>query len=292
MAIVNIDPHAGFCPGVTKTISTAIDLLNDDTPVYSLGELVHCPEELNRLENDGLKVIAPEDVPSVHHSRILIRAHGVTPQVQFKLAISDNDVVDATCSIVRRLQQKIKTVSHRMNELDGQIVIFGKKKHPEVEGLIGYCNSKVIITEDPSDLSDIDLRKPVSVFAQTTTNVEDYEHFIHNLVDASKKSGYNQENIQVYNTICGSIKTRVPNLKVFAAEHDVVIFVSGENSSNGAYLSSICRRENSRTYKISAETQLDPQWLTNAEKIGITGAASTPVWLLEKVASVVQSLVN
>lgn len=290
MIIIDIDPNAGFCPGVTKAINVAGKLLSDNHDVYSLGELVHCSEELNRLEDAGLKMMTINDLDSINNAKILIRAHGVTPDTQYKLQISNNDINDATCKIVQRLQQKVKISSLRMQSIGGQIIIFGKKKHPEVEGLLGYCNSKVVVIENADDLSGIDLCSPMDVFSQTTANVSDFEKFISNLFAQMKESGINEENVQVFNTICGSIKHRVPNLKIFAKEHDVVVFVSGEQSSNGAYLSSICKEGNDKTFKVSAENQLKPEWFVGAHKIGITGAASTPVWLLEKISNGIKSL--
>lgn len=292
MPTINIDPFAGFCPGVKKAIDTVDDLLEAPGQVYSLGELVHNPEEISRLEERGLKVLNIEDVGKIHDSRVLIRAHGVTPEIHHKLSISSNDVYDATCNIVHRLQQKIKLSSRQMLEQDGQVVIFGKKKHPEVQGLLGYCNSKVVVSEKPDEISDIEFTKPISIFAQTTANVAGFESFVNNIYEGVKKSGMGPENIQVYNTICGPMKLRVPNLKNFAREHDVIIFVAGKESSNGAYLASICSEENNKTYTVSAEGQLDESWFLNADKIGITGGNSTPVWLLNKIASEVKSFIN
>ncbi|MGE5318425.1 MAG: 4-hydroxy-3-methylbut-2-enyl diphosphate reductase [Chloroflexota bacterium] len=288
MVKISIDPFAGFCPGVKKTISLAGEILASNDYAYSLGELVHCPEELNRLSEQGLTVIGSEEVGKFSNSVILIRAHGVTPEIQHELEKSDNIIVDSTCSIVRRLQQKVRSVSQQMLQSNGQIVIFGKKKHPEVEGLVGYSNCKVIVIEKPDEFSKIEISRPISVFAQTTANVVDFESFITNLSDKLSEVGVNRENLQVYNTICGSIKMRVPKLREFARENDVIVFVSGEQSSNGTYLSSIALKENINTHKISSETELMPQWFENAKKIGITGAASTPEWLLNRVAESVR----
>ena len=292
MITINIDPNAGFCPGVTKAINIAGQLLQGNIDVFSLGELVHCPEELNRLEDNGLRIISPGDLDTLTNSKILIRAHGVTPETQYKLQLSSNEVVDATCKIVHSLQQKVKTSSLRMQSIGGQIVIFGKRKHPEVEGLIGYCSSKVVVVENADDLSGIDLNSPMDIFAQTTINVSDFERFVSNLFLQFKGLGINNENVQIFNTICGSIKHRVPNLKSFAQNNDVIVFVSGEQSSNGAYLSSISKGVNVNTYKISDEKQLKSEWFEGARKIGITGAASTPNWLLEKVALEIEHLTN
>lgn len=281
---INIDPLAGFCPGVTKAIAIADELLQDNSNVYSFGELVHCDEELKRLEAKGLSVMSTADIDKIHHSKVLVRAHGVSPDMQHKLQISDNEVIDATCNIVRLLQRKVRISSIQMQEIGGQVVIFGKKKHPEVEGLVGYSQSRTIIIEQADDFTGIDMLKPMCIFAQTTTNVSDYDSFVFNIMRKVRDAGGNQENMQVFNSICGSIKARVSKLRAFASDHDVVIFVSGVESSNGAYLTAICKEENVNTYKISTEEQLQDEWFVNAENIGITGAASTPVWLLNRVS--------
>lgn len=270
----------------------ADEILANEKTAYSFGELVHCPEELDRLSKSGLTVMQPEDLPNNHDSVILIRAHGVTPEIQHRLEVSDNVIIDSTCGIVRRLQQKVKSASQQMLAVGGQMVIFGKRKHPEVEGLIGYSSCETIIVEKKDDLSQIDLHRPISVFAQTTTNVADYENFISNLFDALFDEGISSENVQVYNTICGSIKIRVPKLREFASQHDVIVFVTGEQSSNGSYLFSIAGQENKNTFKISSEVELRAQWFENAKSIGISGAASTPEWLLIKVAQAVESIMR
>lgn len=152
MIIIDIDPNAGFCPGVTKAITVAGNLLAGNQDVFSLGELVHCPDEITRLENKGLKIMTLDDLDRVTNSKILIRAHGIAPDIQYKLQISNNEVIDATCKIVHHLQQKVKISSLRMQMNDGQIIIFGKRKHPEVEGLLGYINCKVVVAENSDDL--------------------------------------------------------------------------------------------------------------------------------------------
>lgn len=292
MVAVEIDPLAGFCPGVNRAINTADNLLKQSNSVYSLGELVHCPEELARLGDSGLNVISIDDLRNINNADILIRAHGVTPEIQHRLEISNNNIVDATCGIVHRLQQKIKTTNHEMQARGGQIVIFGKRKHPEVVSLLGYCNNQAIVVERADDFSDIILSKPLSIFAQTTTNVADYELFIVNLFHKLELEGISSNEVQVYNTICGSIKVRVPKLRLFARKHNVVIFVSGEQSSNGTYLSGICREENHNTYKISSESELKKEWFNYANTIGVTGSASSPVWLLENVASAIKIMIG
>ncbi|MFA6950086.1 MAG: 4-hydroxy-3-methylbut-2-enyl diphosphate reductase [Lentimicrobiaceae bacterium] len=285
MAVINIDPHAGFCPGVKKAILSVDKLLHESLNLYSLGELVHCPEEIERLETLGLKVITDVEIPKLTNASVLIRAHGVNPETQQLLHNSGNNIIDATCSIVKRLQQKVKLCSIQMLPKNGQVVIFGKKNHPEVIGLLGYCQGRSVVVENSTDLSSIDLSVPLCIFAQTTSNVTDYEEFVKYLFIKFKERDIPTNQVQVINSICGSMKKRVPELINFAEQNDVVIFVSGRQSSNGAYLASVCTKVNSNTYRVSGIDELKSEWFHNAKSIGITGATSTPVWLLEKVSA-------
>lgn len=285
MTTVEIDKFSGFCNGVKKAISTSEELLEKSVNLYSLGEMVHCPEEINRLGSKGLKEISLEDVGSLSGATILIRAHGVTPETKEHLDSTGNVIVDATCSIVKHLQKKVENSSALMLQNNGQIIIFGKRNHPEVIGLLGYCTSNYLVVEKPEEASLVDIYRPVTVFSQTTSNVADFSSFIYNLNERYADNNLGTENLKVYNTICGQMKRRVPELKVFARKHDVIIFVSGASSSNGKYLASVCKAENKNTYHISAAGEIDANWIKGTSSIGVTGATSTPAWLLEEVAN-------
>jgi 4-hydroxy-3-methylbut-2-enyl diphosphate reductase len=284
MTTVEIDKYSGFCNGVKKAISTAEELLEQSVNLYSLGEMVHCPEEINRLASKGLKEILLKDVTTLNGASILIRAHGVTPQVKEHLDSTNNRVIDATCLIVKRLQHKVKESSELMSRRNGLLIIFGKKNHPEVIGLLGYCSSDFLVIEKPEESSLVDVSRPITIFSQTTSNVSDFETFIHNLEKMYSDSGVSMEHLQVNNTICGQMKRRVPELKLFANKHDVIIFVSGANSSNGKYLASVCKAVNENTYHVAGAEQIDYRWFNRAKSIGVSGATSTPTWLLEEVA--------
>ncbi len=292
MVTVLIDPKAGFCPGVSNAINKAENLLDSPGKVFSLGELVHCPEEISRLELLGLRTITKEDIDSVSDSKILIRAHGVSPNVQHRLNKTNNEIADATCGTVYRLQQKVKISSMQMRQSDGQVVIYGKENHPEVEGLIGYCHSKYVIAKNPEDIENIDINSPISIFAQTTANVADFEQFVNNIYNKLLENGLEANRVQVYNTICTPMKNRVPQLRSFAKEHDVIVFVAGEHSSNGNYLYSVTKKENNRAFKVSGPGQVLPDWFDNVEKIGVSGGNSTPIWLLEEVADEIKRMLG
>lgn len=290
MVSIIVDSFAGFCPGVQKAISVAEELLDKHGVLYSLGELVHCPVETERLAAQGLNIISTDQVNTISDSTILIRAHGVTPELQHMLEMSNNVIVDCTCPIVHRLQHKVKLISLFMEKVDGTIIIFGKKNHPEVIGLMGYCNCKCLINDNPNDVSKVDVNRPLAIFTQTTSNISDFELFISNVHSKYLQSGVSQEDLQIYNTICGQMKKRVPDIMSFAAKHDVIVFVAGDNSSNGAYLESICREVNNNTYKVSGLGQVKKEWFENVQRIGISGAASTPVWLLEQIADEIKMM--
>lgn len=285
MITVEIDKYSGFCNGVKKAILTAESLLEQSNDLYSLGEMVHCPEEINRLGNKGLKEISIENINSINNATILIRAHGVNPETKNLLDSTSNTIVDATCSIVKLLQQKVKTSSALMQQNGGLTIIYGKRNHPEVIGMIGYCCSDFLVIEKPEDASLVDITRPITVFSQTTSNVADFLTFINLLEKRYIDSGLDTENLKVFNTICGQMKRRVPELKLFARKHEVIIFVSGNNSSNGKYLTSVCRAENKNTYQVSSVGEVNSSWINGASSIGVSGATSTPTWLLEEVAN-------
>lgn len=290
MAIITIDNSAGVCQGVNKAIDIAEYLLTGAAKVYSLGELVHCTAEVTRLEKKGLTLIEINEINSITNSNIIIRSHGVTPDTHFKLAMSNNTIHDATCYLVRQLQNKIKISSTQMQKVGGQVIIFGRMNHPEIDGLLGFSNSPTYVLQDTKELSEIDFGKPTCVFAQTTSNEHDYHNFITELIENIKEKGFSGESLQIYNTICNNIKKRIPALTQFAKDHETIIFVAGKQSSNGQYLFSVCESENSKSYSITSKDELNADWFKESTTIGVTGAASTPLWLLEEVADAINEL--
>lgn len=280
---VTIDPYAGFCFGVKKTIELAEKELQENEKLYCIGDIVHNQEEINRLNKSGLVNIDITSPLQGKKSKILFRAHGEPPSSYQKANEEGVTLIDGTCPIVLRLQQEIKDAFVEMKKVDGQVVIYGSRDHPEVIGLSGYANNEAIIIESVEDLEMIDFSKPIRLFAQTTRDKEKYNLIIketeRKAIEVSSTPDYKN-----FNTICGQVSNRVPKLKDFCKKNEIIIFVSGKKSSNGKYLYNICKSENAKSYFISTEDEINPAWFTQVKTVGISGATSTPSWLMEKIA--------
>lgn len=289
--IVTVDPDAGFCYGVERTIEIAEQELAKDGTLFCLGQIVHNEEEEQRLKNLGLVVIDHEQFKKLQHSKVLIRAHGEPPET-YKIAAANNiQLVDASCPIVLAIQKKIRRTSEKTSEKNGQIVIYGRKNHPEVIGLAGQAGNHAIVVEDENDLGKIDFTKPVNLFAQTTKSPENYQKLIAKISTRLDENQMYPKSLFVpENTICRHVSGRDKNLKKFAAANDIVIFVGGLNSSNGKFLSGVCREVNHKTRYIQSADMLQPGWFLGAKTTGVTGATSTPRWLLEDVAGRIKQI--
>ena len=278
MISVEIDPGSGFCGGVIRAISTAEKYLEGHPVLYSLGSIVHNEEELARLGAEGLRSVgAPSEVPA--GSAVLIRAHGVPPEVYSQAREAGLEVIDCTCPMVLNLQKSIR-------EASGRVLIFGKHGHPEVLGLMGQTDSPVVFQDTDELLEALDAiprDAAVDVFSQTTMSPEGYR----------KACGIVRERIPgavIHNSICSQVASRHRKLSDFAASHDVVVFVSGRSSSNGKVLCELCRSVNPRTYQVRGADELRPEWFRDGDSVGVSGATSTPKWLLEKVAAGIKNL--
>ncbi len=279
--IVEIDKNSGFCFGVINAIKAAETELEITDNLYCLGDIVHNGEEVRRLEKLGLKSISKDKFHTLKNCKVLIRAHGEPPET-YKYAKENNiELVDATCPVVLTLQEKVKHSYKTQVKEKGQVVIFGKKGHAEIVGLNGQTNHNAIIVEKIEDINKINLNRPVSLFAQTTKRIEDFNE-IADLISTKIKPNIT---VKIKDSICRQVSNRVPNLKVFAKKFDIILFVAGKKSSNGQYLYTICREENSNAHFISDTDEIQNNWFENAKSVGICGATSTPNWLMEKVAS-------
>lgn len=280
---VIIDENAGFCFGVVKAIAAAEEQLRSSKRLYCLGDIVHNNEEVQRLSQMGLRVIDHAAMTTLPGSTILIRAHG-EPPTTYKMAERRGiKLIDATCPIVLALQKKVRDGYETMQRVGGQVVIFGKKGHAEVIGLNGQTNNSAIIVSTPLDIEAIDFRRPIRLYSQTTKSREDYSKLIENIKAEVAKAGVEADDFVAYNTICSRVANRATQLEAFASGVDLVIFVSGVNSSNGHYLFEYCRNVQKETYMISSPDELRAEWLEGKKTIGITGATSTPRWLMEEV---------
>lgn len=277
---VEIDKRSGFCFGVIKTIKSAESELKIADKLYCLGDIVHNGMEVERLEKMGLHSISREEYMQLKDCKVLIRAHGEPPETYEHAKKNNIELIDATCPVVLTLQEKVKGSYKKTKGLNGQIVIYGKKGHAEIIGLDGQINNNAIVLESIDDIHRIDFSRPVSLYSQTTKRVEDF-YAIADKVKASMKPGVH---LEIKDSICRQVSNRVPHLKQFAKEFDVILFVAGHKSSNGQYLYTICKEENPRTHHISRTSEIDSTWLEGAKSVGICGATSTPNWLMEEVA--------
>ncbi len=277
---IDVDKRSGFCFGVIKAIKSAESELQHTEQLYCLGDIVHNGMEVERLEKLGLKSVSREEYYGLKDCKVLIRAHGEPPETYEYAQKNNIELIDATCPVVLTLQEKVKLSYDNYREKNGQIVIFGKKGHAEVIGLGGQVNNNAIVLENIDDIDQIDFSRPVSLYSQTTKRVEDF----YRIADSVKMNMNPNVPFEIKDSICRHVSNRVPHLKKFAVKYDLILFVAGHKSSNGKYLYTICKEENERTYHISRTSEIDPIWFEGIASVGICGATSTPVWLMEEVA--------
>lgn len=281
---VTIDPQSGFCFGVVYAIQMAEDELEANGHLYCLGDIVHNNMEVDRLKAKGLQIITHEELNNLHDCKVLIRAHGEPPET-YQTAINNNiELVDASCPVVLKLQNRVRTGYEEIVEKNGQIVIYGIEGHAEVNGLKGQTSGNSIIVMNDEDLDKIDYSKPIQLYSQTTKSTEG---FLHIKTEIEKRLLANGNTIPVdfeaNDTLCRQVSNREPQLRIFAKQYDTIVFVSGKKSSNGKILHDICKQENPNTYLISEPSEINALWFENTSNIGICGATSTPMWLMEQV---------
>ncbi|MES2809508.1 MAG: 4-hydroxy-3-methylbut-2-enyl diphosphate reductase [Bacteroidota bacterium] len=269
---VTIDKDSGFCFGVIYAIDMAEDILEEDGYLYCLGDIVHNDEEVARLKAKGLRIIEHAALSGLRNEKVLIRAHGEAPET-YRTALENNiTLIDASCPVVLKLQNRIKT-SHDKNE---KILIFGKHGHAEVIGLQGQTNNEALVFQDLAELDNVDLPKNITLYSQTTKSMEKFYHIKDELISR----GYE---LNANDTICRQVSNRDKDLPLFATSFDKIVFVSGVKSSNGKVLFEVCRKHNSNTFFISSVDELDPTLFAANDTVGIAGATSTPMWLMQDV---------
>lgn len=289
---VTIDKNSGYCFGVEFAIKMAEDEMENSDQLYCLGDIVHNDMEVKRLSEKGLVVIDREKLQELSNCKVLIRAHGEPPET-YKMAIENNiELIDASCPVVLKLQHRVKTAFDKMEKENGQIVIYGKKGHAEVIGLTGQTLEKAIVVMEEADLEKIDYQRPVTLFSQTTKSTKGFYELSEKIESKIKaaKGEIEEIDFNANDSICRQVSNREPQLMRFAQENDVILFVSGKKSSNGKALYQVCLSENPRSYFIENETEVNPDWFTPSDKVGICGATSTPMWLMEQVKSHVEAL--
>ena len=290
MIQIEIDEGSGFCFGVTTAIKKAEEELAKGEQLYCLGDIVHNGRECDRLREMGLITINHEEMEQLHDAKVLLRAHGEPPET-YELARKNNiEIIDATCPVVLKLQKRIKEQYETSPNLpkgeESQIVIFGKKGHAEVLGLVGQTQSNAIVIESSDEVTKLDFTRDIYLYSQTTKSLDEFNRIIdyiqtHISPDATFKS---------FDTICRSVANRMPNISQFAAKHDLILFVCGRKSSNGKVLYNECLRVNPNTHLVEDPQEIESAWLEGIQSVGICGATSTPRWLMEQCRDAIQNM--
>jgi len=287
---VTIDQNSGFCFGVVYAIQMAEDELDRTGELYCLGDIVHNNMEVDRLKAKGLQIINHDDLQELKDCKVLIRAHGEPPST-YQLAIKNNiELIDASCPVVLKLQNRVHNSYEDAVSSGGQLVIYGEHGHAEVNGLVGQTNGNAIVVKTEEDLNNVDFSKPIHFFSQTTKSTAGFENMERMIQERIvKHKGSLEEGDFISNdTLCRQVSNREPQMRKFSSLHDVIIFVSGKKSSNGKALFSVCQSVNPKSYFISSPEELESNWFDGVNSVGICGATSTPVWLMEKVKSQIE----
>lgn len=290
--IVDIDKNSGYCFGVEFAIQMAEDEMEHSDTLYCLGDIVHNAMEVQRLHDKGLRVIDRESLNEIHDTKVLIRAHGEPPET-YELAMKNNlELIDASCPVVLKLQNRVKHAFDKMKGVQGQIIIYGKKGHAEVIGLTGQTHEEAIVVMEDSDLEQIDYTRPITLFSQTTKSTVGFYRIKSMIEERIREANGELEVVEftANDSICRQVSNREPQLRRFSNEHNVVVFVAGRKSSNGRALYGVCKEENKRSFFVENETELDPSWFHPGDTVGICGATSTPMWLMEQVATHIREL--
>ncbi len=291
---ITVDQNSGFCWGVVRTIDIAEQELRDAKKLYSLGDIIHNPVEIDRLGKQGLKTITHAELESAKDAKVLIRAHGEPPDTFRRAKELGIELIDATCPVVTKVQERIR----KFYDKGYQVVIFGKKDHAEVVGLVGHTNGTAIVIKSLEEVSKLDVTKKTVLFSQTTMDKATFYALRDEIklrIKAEFEVGTFEEmaiDFHAKDTICGQVSGRDKKLREFAHANDVVIFVAGRKSSNGKVLYEIAKSENPKTYFIEDEKEMQAEWLNGADTVGISGATSTPQWLMERVKSSIEEMVS
>ena len=284
--IIEIDDGSGFCFGVTTAIKKAEEELAKGEKLYCLGDIVHNGMECDRLRDMGLITINHDEMRQLHNAKVLLRAHGEPPET-YELARKNNiEIIDATCPVVLKLQKRIKEQYDENN--DRQIVIFGKKGHAEVLGLVGQTQSKAIVIESSDEVTKLDFSRDIYLYSQTTKSLDEFNSIIEYIQTHISPSA----TFKSFDTICRSVANRMPNISKFAAKHNLILFVCGRKSSNGKVLYNECLRVNPNSHLIEDPKEIDPSWLEGIDSVGICGATSTPRWLMEQCSEAIQKMLQ
>jgi len=288
---ITVDPKSGFCFGVVYAIEMAENILKEENKLYCLGDIVHNNREVDRLNNLGLEIIDHKRLSELNDCKVLIRAHGEPPST-YEIALKNNiELLDASCPVVLKLQHQIKEGYETIKKIDGQVIIYGKEGHAEVTGLVGQTNGEAIIVTTKEDISKIDFEKPIYIYSQTTKSPKAFQDVVNEIKKELIALGKDVDlKFVVHDTLCRQVSGREPQLKAFASENDVIVFVSGTKSSNGKMLFLSCKEQNKQSYFVSDTKEIDENWFKNSDSVGICGATSTPRWLMDEVADHIKQI--
>ena len=288
MTSVEIDSGSGFCHGVVTAINKAEEELQKGGTLYCLGDIVHNNREVERLKEMGLITINHEQFNNLHDAKVLLRAHGEPPET-YETALRNNiQIIDATCPVVLSIQRRIKKEYDKEDMHDKQIVIYGKNGHAEVLGLVGQTQGEAIVIEHLEEAKQLDFSKSIRLYSQTTKSLDEFRKIVE----------YIQEHIspdatfEYYDTICRQVANRIPNIRRFAASHELIFFVGGMKSSNGKILFHECQQVNPNSHFIDQVSAIDDKLLKGVSSIGICGATSTPKWLMEEVSAAIKNKIG
>lgn len=286
MQRVEIDEGSGFCFGVTTAIRKAEEELAKGETLYCLGDIVHNGQECERLEKLGLVTINHEEFAMLKHAKVLLRAHGEPPET-YQLAKENHiEIIDATCPVVLQLQKRIKQeYDATPTDQEKQIVIYGKNGHAEVLGLVGQTGGKAIVIEKLEEVTKLDFSKDIRLYSQTTKSLDEFRQIVAYIEAHIAPTA----TFRYFDTICRQVANRMPNIRRFAAAHDLIFFVCGHKSSNGKILFEECKKVNPNSYRIDQPEEIDRRLIQNVDSIGICGATSTPKWLMEACKKVIRN---
>ena len=284
---IEIDSGSGFCFGVTTAIRKAEEELQQSGSLYCLGDIVHNGRECERLRNMGLITVEHSNLSALHDTKMLLRAHGEPPQTYTTAARQNIKLIDATCPVVLNLQRRIKADYDSDPQHKRQIVIYGKPGHAEVIGLVGQTNGEAIVIESLDDAQKLDFSRDIQLYSQTTKSLEGFRTIV-SYIDSHMRE---PAQFHYFDTICRQVANRIPNIRSFAARHDLILFVCGKKSSNGKVLFGECLAVNPKSHLIDNPSEIDPSWFTGVETVGICGATSTPKWLMEDCRDYITNLI-
>lgn len=275
---IEINSHSGFCFGVVNAISKAEQNLKPGEKLYSVGSIVHNNQEVERLTKKGLETIEINQVSRLKNKKILFRAHGEPPESYDQIKNSNNELIDATCPVVLKIQQRIKIAYNKSLKTGCQIVIYGKENHAEVIGLMGQTEYNAILITNKTDIAKIDLSKPIELFSQTTMPLDEFNE----IAELLRKKSSN--GVKINDTVCRQVSDRQKHLTDFSMRFELVFFVGDPKSSNSKVLFQACKKVNEQSYFVTSPEDIDSTWFKSKTKIGICGATSTPEWLMKQVA--------